>query len=99
MTALATKLMLDESGFIVSGELILIATIGGLAMIVGLSEVALNINNELQDVANAFASVNQSFQASGFNSNSANGSGSGFNDQADFCTGGSITSIAGTGEQ
>ena len=54
MTALLNNLLNDEAGFIVSAELVLIATLGVLAMVVGLSEVAFNINNELQDVARAF---------------------------------------------
>ena len=47
MTNLFTKLIHDEAGFIVSAELVLVATVGVLAMVVGLSEVALNVNNEL----------------------------------------------------
>ena len=35
----------DEAGFIVSAELILIATIAVLGLVVGLSEVAAAINN------------------------------------------------------
>jgi Flp pilus assembly pilin Flp len=100
MNAVVTSLMLDESGYIVSAELVLIATIGVLALVVGLSEVSLSINNELADVANAFSAVNQSFQASGMSGQGANGSGSSFSNQSDFCAGGfSITSTAGTGEQ
>lgn len=99
MNAVATRLMLDESGFIVSAELILIGTIGVLALVVGLSEVALNINNELEDVASAFGSVNQSFQFSGTTGHGGRGNGSGFRDHADFCSGSNITSTPGTGEQ
>ena len=75
MNALLTSLMNDEAGFIVSAELILIATVGVLAMVVGLSEVAANINHELQDVGRAFGSMNQSFAAQGQNGNG----GSSFN--------------------
>ena len=51
----------DESGFIISSELVLILTIGVLAMIVGLSEVAVAVNTELNDISNAIGSLNQSF--------------------------------------
>ena len=47
----------DENGFIVSGELVLISTIAVLGLIVGLSEVAGNINNELEDIGSAFGSI------------------------------------------
>ncbi len=61
MTTLFTKLMNDEAGFIVSTELILVATIAVLALIVGLSEVAMAVNQELEDVASAVSSSNQSY--------------------------------------
>lgn len=60
------KLMNDESGVIISAELVLVLTIGVLAMIVGLSEVAVAINTELNDVSNAFGALNQSFAFTGF---------------------------------
>ena len=65
MNALFAKLLNDEAGYIVSAELVLIATVGVLALMVGLSEVAWNINNELQDVGRAFGAMNQSFQMQG----------------------------------
>lgn len=74
MNALLNCLMKDEDGFIVSAELVMIATLGVLAMAVGLSEVAFNINNELQDVGRAFGSINQSFNVQG-QSNAWGGSG------------------------
>lgn len=59
---LFSNLYQDEAGFIVSAELILIATITVIASVVGLAEVSNSINNELQDVADAFDSVNQSYR-------------------------------------
>jgi hypothetical protein len=47
MSNLFTALINDEAGFIISAELVLVSTIAVLAMVVGLSEVALNVNNEL----------------------------------------------------
>ena len=99
MNAAVARLLADESGFIVSAELILIATIGVLAMVVGLSEVALNINNELEDVASAFGAMNQSFQANGTSGHSGKNKGSRNSDNTDFCDGKSITSVSPTGEQ
>lgn len=97
MNAVVTCLLHDESGFIVSAELVLIGTIAVLAMVVGLSEVALNINHELHDVAMAFGSVNQSFRSSGMSGHGGGNSGSSFGDQNDFCSGGGITSVSPNG--
>ena len=63
----------------------LIATVGVLTMIVGLSEVALNINNELEDVASAFGSVNQSFLSRGSKGHGGGSEGGSFKDGRDFC--------------
>ncbi len=93
MNALLNSLMKDEAGFIVSAELVLIATLGVLAMVVGLSEVAFNINNELSDVGRAFGSINQSFSTQG----QANGQGSSFNNSPH--TGSDIQAGGTSGEQ
>ncbi|HAW27080.1 MAG TPA: branched-chain amino acid aminotransferase, partial [Planctomycetaceae bacterium] len=55
MKNIINQLINDEAGFIVSAELVLISSIAVLAMIVGLSEVANNVNQELEDVGSAFA--------------------------------------------
>lgn len=99
MNAIATRLIADESGYIVSAELILVGTIAVLGMVVGLSEVSININNELEDVASAFGAMNQSFAASGMNGHGGMSNGSSFCDQVDFCDGNNITVTSGGGEQ
>ena len=60
------KLFRDESGVIISAELALVLTIAVLAMVVGLSEVAVAVNTELNDLSNAVGSLNQSFSYTGF---------------------------------
>jgi hypothetical protein len=65
MLNLATKLLNDEAGFLLSAELILISTVLVLGMVVGLSSVSHAINNELFDVATAFDNVNQSYRYDG----------------------------------
>lgn len=80
MNALFANLMKDEAGFIVSAELVMIATLGVLAMAVGLSEVAWNVNNELQDVGRAFGSMNQSFNLQGQSCNRGGSGGSSYHD-------------------
>ena len=87
MTTLMTSLLNDEAGFIVSAELVLVSTILVLGLIVGLSEVALNINNELEDVATAFNCVQQSYKVDGFKGHKGWTDGSRFRDTADFCSG------------
>ena len=54
---LASRFWNDQHGFIVSAELMLVSTIAVLSMVVGLSEVAFNINNELEDVGSAFGAI------------------------------------------
>jgi Flp pilus assembly pilin Flp len=80
----------DEAGVIISAELVLVLTIAVLAMVVGLSEVAVAVNTELNDVSNAFGALNQSYCYTGFLS-SCNGKlkghigGSSFTDAVDDC--------------
>ena len=75
----------DENGFIVSGELVLISTLAVLALIVGLSEVAGNINNELEDIGSAFGNLNQTYQVYGTNGHKGSAAGSSFYDIPDYC--------------
>jgi len=87
-----TQLYNDEAGFIVSAELVLVATLLVIGMIVGLSEVQHAVVAELNDVGDAIGQINQSYCYSGFSkSNSGWGScvaytrGSVFYDIADVC--------------
>jgi len=82
----------DECGFIISAELVLVLTIAVLAMIVGLSEVAVAVNTELNDVSNAIGSLNQSYAYTGFGAyatcdgkHKSYVAGSLFNDSVDDC--------------
>ncbi len=74
------KLWSDEAGFIVSAELVLIATILVLGMIVGLVSVRDQVVQELGDIALAFAVVNQSYSFSGITGHTSSTSGSILND-------------------
>ena len=51
----------DENGFVVSAELVLIGTITVLGMIVGLTELSFNVNQELEDVGSAIGGINQTY--------------------------------------
>ena len=87
MLTLVKTMWNDEAGFIVSAELILVATIAVLAMVVGLSEVSIGINEELEDVASAFGAVNQSYHFQGLCGHKGMIAGSCFYDSRDFCDG------------
>lgn len=62
----------DETGAIVSIEIVLIITIAVLALVVGWSEVAKAVNTELNDISNAIGALNQSYVFTGYKNTSAN---------------------------
>lgn len=84
-------LIQDEAGFIVSAELVLIATILVIGLIVGLSEIQHAVTAELNDVAEAIGSLNQSYYFTGFGAKKTSGLfksytvGSRFDDSTDDC--------------
>ena len=63
---LLKALRADENGAIVSAELALVLTVAVLAMVVGLSEVAVAVNTELNDISNAIGALDQSYYFTGF---------------------------------
>ena len=56
------KLWQDEAGSVVAAELIIIMTVVGLGMLVGMKVLQASIVGELVDVANAIGSIDQSFE-------------------------------------
>ncbi len=82
---LIQKLWSDETGFLLATELVLISTILVIGMVVGLAEVQHAVVQELEDVASAFGSVNQTYRYSGMDSPKSSGRGSGFGDHRDAC--------------
>ena len=66
MTRFLSRLGGDEHGFVVSTELVLVATVCVLGLITGLSCIRDAVNGELRDVAAAIGSLNQSYRYSGF---------------------------------
>lgn len=87
MVRLCSALYRDEAGFIVSAELVLVATIAVLSLVVGLSEVALNVNNELEDVGSAFGKLSQSYQYYGQTGHNGSWNGSSWYETVDYCDG------------
>lgn len=94
------QLINDEAGFIVSAELVLVATIGVLSLIVGISEVAFNVNQELEDVGSAVGNLNQTYQFNGAEGHKGKSAGSVFWDFRDAgdCDCDVVCNVAPTGE-
>lgn len=83
------QLFNDEGGAVISAELVLVLTILVIGVIVGLSEVAVAVNTELNDVSNAIGSLDQSFFFTGFHAvdgkAKSSNAGSRFTDAHDDC--------------
>ncbi len=86
------NLLNDESGFLISAELVLIFTLVFCAVAVGVSTVRDSLVQELGDVAEAVGALNQSYTyrtitaaSSVANVDHASCSGSGFADENDDC--------------
>jgi Flp pilus assembly pilin Flp len=75
----------DEAGFIVSAELVLVATILVIGMITGLTSVRDAVITELADVGQAISTINQSYSYGGAVAHCGSTAGSLFVDQTDFC--------------
>jgi Flp pilus assembly pilin Flp len=70
----------DESGFLVSAELVLLATICVIGLLVGMCEIQWAVVGELNDVGDAIGALNQSFLFTGFTALKDQG-GTGFKSQ------------------
>ena len=85
MNACLRQLWNDETGAIVSAEIMLIGTILVIGVIVGLKSLRDAVTTELADLAQAFANVNQSYSYSGVCGHASYSGGGSFQDQQDFC--------------
>ena len=79
------RLWNDEAGFVISTELVLVATLLVMGMIIGLEAVRTAVITELADVATAIAQLNQSYSFSGVTGHASSVAGSVFTDAPDFC--------------
>jgi hypothetical protein len=82
---LCMKLWSDENGFVVSSELILVATLLVIGMVTGLSTVRDQVVQELGDVADAISEINNSYSFSGVSAHAGSTAGTVFSDENDFC--------------
>ena len=83
-------LLNDESGFLISAELVLIFTLVFCAVAVGVSVVKDSLSAELHDVSEAIGALNQTYittglQAAAQTGNHATCAGSGYTDERDDC--------------
>ena len=85
MKLTAQKLWNDEAGFVMSVELILVATIAVIGLLAGLTAVRDGVVSELSDVAGAVQDLNQSYSYNGVVGHSSTNVGSNFVDATDFC--------------
>ena len=85
MKTMWTRFWRDETGFVISTELIFIATIVVIGMITGLTTVRDQVSLELADVADAVSELDQSFSYAAVTATVGSVAGSSFNDQPDFC--------------
>lgn len=85
MHTVLSRLWNDEAGFVISSELVLVATILVIGMIVGLTTVRDQVVQELADVAGAISDVNQSYSYSAVIGHTSSTAGSDFVDLVDFC--------------
>jgi Flp pilus assembly pilin Flp len=87
------KLWKDEAG-IVALEYLLLATVVGLALVVGLNATASALNVELVELANAISSLDQSYSFDGHSTCNSTKAGSAVTDAADAVTYGTPTVTA-----
>jgi len=80
-----TQLWRDELGFIISAELVLVATILVIGMIVGLASLRDQVVQELGDVGAAISQIVQAYSWSGITGHSSSVAGSEHIDATDFC--------------
>lgn len=59
MHRLLVQLLRDDAGFVISGELVLVATIGVLSLVVGLSELSSAVSGNVFNLGAAFSRLNQ----------------------------------------
>jgi hypothetical protein len=86
---LLRKLWNDEAGFIISAELVLVATIVVIAMVVGLVCIRNQVVQELIDVGQAIANVSQTYAYGGIVTPASHPwayvSGASYIDMLDYC--------------
>jgi hypothetical protein len=80
------KLWADEAGFVISAELVLVATILVIGLIVGMVSVRNQVVEEMVDVGQAIGNLSQSYAFGGiYKGGMAFTDGGSYKDVVDFC--------------
>ena len=79
------RLWVEDGGFVISTEAIVILTMIICATVVGWQAVREAVVSELADIGAAIAAIDQSYSYAGFEGHSAACHGSFFDDGPDFC--------------
>ena len=87
MLNIVQRLWSEDAGFVVSSELVLVATIMVIGLLAGLATVRDQVVQELGDTAIAISQMNQSYSWSGITAHHASVAGSSFDDASDSCDG------------
>ena len=82
---LFSRLWADEAGFVVSSELVLIATVMVVGLLAGLTTVRDQVVQELADVADAVSEIDQSYSSTSITGHTSSTAGSMFDDTEDDC--------------
>ena len=91
------QLLADEAGFVVSTELVLVATVLVIGMVTGLATLRDGVIQELVDLSNAIGNIEQSYVYNGVTAHTSATNGSEYNDETDFCETGADTVAAEPG--
>lgn len=80
------RLWTDEAGFVISAELVLVATLLVIGMIVGLTELRNQVVQELADLGQAIGQLSQGYTFNGVTKSDVGSTdGSAYTDVIDFC--------------
>lgn len=85
MKKILRRLWCEESGVVISSELILFSTVVVIGMLVGLQTVREAVVQELGDFANAIGNINQSYSYAGVTGHHSSTAGSQLVDVIDDC--------------
>lgn len=85
MRKVLSRLWSDDAGFVVSTELVLVATILVVGVTIGQATLRDAVISELADTADMINNINQSYSYSSVTGHSSSVAGSSMNDVEDFC--------------
>ena len=98
MRNLAQRLWQDDAGFVVSTELVLVATLLVIGITVGQSTLRDAVITELADTADAINQINQSYSFTAVTGHSSSVAGTVFADAEDFCDNAAGAGAQGNGD-